>query len=280
MLTAILRVSEARYQVGRGMQQDVLKAQVQISLLEARRLQIEREKRTRAGRDQQPSRASCWIALTQPPEPDLHAGMHGTLDAVLKAAQESSPTVLRDQKMIERSETAVRLARKDYFPDFTVNGGYYNMGSMPDMYMFRLDMNIPLQLRKRRAAVTEQQANVEQARRSYAATGQSLAARIQDEWATAETSLQLVELYDKTVLPQTYLTLESSLASYESGGVDFLTVLNNYAMVFEYEMNRHEEMQNYHLSEARIEEMAGIDLGTFPMSPVTAVADPTLELTK
>ncbi len=51
-------------------------------------------------------------------------------------------------------------------------------------------------------------------------------------------------------------------------------------MVFEYEMNRHEEMQNYHLAEARIEEISGIDLATFPMSPVPAVAEPTLELTK
>jgi outer membrane protein TolC len=273
VLTGILRVTEARYQVGRGMQQDVLKAQTQLSLLEARRLQLEREKRAREAEINSLLARPVGSPLAPPPEPQVHPGMHGTLDAVLAATQKNSPMIKRDQHEIEKSETGVRLARRDYFPDFTVNAGYYNMGAMPSMYEFRVDMNIPLRTRKRRAAVAEQQYTVEQARRSYAADAQSIAARIQDDWQMAETALKLVDLYDKTVLPQAYLTLQSSLASYQTGGVDFLSVLSNFAMVLEYEMNRHEEMQNYHVAESRIEEMAGISLDTLPMVPVAAAPE-------
>ena len=77
--------------------------------------------------------------------------------------------------MIERAETAVRLARKDYFPDYTLSAGYYNMGGMPDMYTFRADIKLPLYFsRKQRAAVTEKVQSLSESKRSYEAADQSL----------------------------------------------------------------------------------------------------------
>jgi outer membrane protein TolC len=73
----------------------------------------------------------------------------------------------------------------------------------------------------------------------------------------AETASQLVTLYDKTVIPQASLALESSLSSYETGAVDFLSVLMNYTTVFDYQMNYYEELQNFYLALARLEEMTG-----------------------
>ena len=47
------------------------------------------------------------------------------------------------------------------------------------------------------------------------------------------------------MVPQASLALESSLASYETGAVDFLSVLTNFITVLEYEMNYYEELQHY-----------------------------------
>ena len=172
------------------------------------------------------------------------------------AARENSPMLRRDEKMIQRAEVAVNIARKEYYPDFTLNGGYYNMGRMPDMYMFRADFKIPLYFfRKQRAAVTEQSQTLVQSRRAYEATNQSLHFRIQDDYLMAQTSEQLTRLYGQTVIPQASLALESSLSSYETGAIDFLTVLMNYITVVEYQMNYYEELQNFYLALARLEEM-------------------------
>ena len=51
--------------------------------------------------------------------------------------------ILREQKMMERSELAANLARRDYYPDYTVSGGYFNQGSMPPMWQFRVDVKLP-----------------------------------------------------------------------------------------------------------------------------------------
>lgn len=132
------------------------------------------------------------------------------------------------------------------------------MGGMAPMYEFRADFKIPLYyFRKQRAAVTEQSLNLSQSRRTYEATNQGLHFRIQDDYLMAETSLKLVKLYENAVIPQAGLALESSLSSYETGSVDFLSVLMNYTTIVDYQMNFYEELQNFYLALARLEEMTG-----------------------
>jgi cobalt-zinc-cadmium efflux system outer membrane protein len=168
---------------------------------------------------------------------------------------------LRDQKLAERAETALNLARKDYYPDYAITGGYYNMAGLPSFYSFRADIRIPLYFRsKQRAEVTEQAIAVSQAKHAYEATGLSLDLRIADDYSQADTAYQLVEAYRATILPQAQVTVESSLASYQTGGVDFLSVLNNQTAALEYEMDFHEQMLSYHLAIVRLEEVTGMDL--------------------
>ena len=255
LLRKFLRITEARYAVGKAAQQDVFKAQTQISVLETRRLQLDREERVREAEINSLVNRRPGSPLPRPS--DLRpVPVPATLEELYAAARENSPMLRRDEKMIQRAEVAVNMARKEYYPDFSLNGGYYNMGRMPDMYMFRADFKIPLYFfRKQRPAVTEQSQALLQSRKTYEATNQSLHFRIQDDYLMTQTSEQLVRLYGQTVIPQASLALESSLSSYETGSVDFLTVLMNHITVVEYEMNYYEELQNFYLALARLEEM-------------------------
>lgn len=255
LLRKFLLITEARYSVGKAAQQDIFKAQTQISILETKRVQFEREKRAR--------QAEINSLVNRPPGSPLAKPSElrpipipAKLEELFASARENSPMLRVDEKMIQRAEVAVNMALKGYYPDFTLNGGYYNMGGMPDMFMFRADFKIPLYFfRKQRAAVTEQSQSLAQSRRTYEATNQSLHFRIQDDFLASESSEQLVRLYGQTVIPQATLALESSLSSYESGSVDFLTVFANYVTVVEYQMNYYEELQNFYLALTRLEEM-------------------------
>jgi outer membrane protein TolC len=257
LLRKFLEITEARYSVGKAAQQDVFKAQTQTSILETRRVQLEREKRAREAEIDSLVNRAPGSPLGRPADlrvMDLPAG----LQELYASARENSPMLHRDEKMIQRAELAVNMARKEYYPDFTLNGGYYNMGGMAPMYMFRADFKIPLYyFRKQRAAVTEQSQNLAGSRKTYEATNQGLHFRIQDDYLMAETALKLVKIYEKTVIPQAGLALESSLTSYETGAVDFLSVFMNYTTVVEYQMNFYEELRDFYLALARLEEMTG-----------------------
>ena len=66
-----------------------------------------------------------------------------------------------------------------------------------------------------------------EARHNFEAADQNLQFRVREAYAQAQTAWRLIQLYADTILPQSALTIESSLASYETGGTDFLSVLTN-----------------------------------------------------
>jgi len=260
LLDKLLKVTQERYAVGRAVQQDVFKAQAQLSILETRLVKLEQERRSREAEINSILNRSAGTPAGRP-EDVQPKELTVTIEELFASARTNSPMLGRDQKMIERAELAVNMARKEYYPDFTLNAGYYNMGSMPPMYEVRADFKVPFYFwRKQRAGVNEQVSNLSQARRTYEATDQSLRFRIQDDFLMAQASARLMKLYMQTVTPQANLALEASLSTYETGSVDFLSVLSNFTMVLDYEMNYYEEALNFRLALARLEEMTGQEL--------------------
>lgn len=255
LLDNLLHVTEARYSVGNAAQQDVFKAQTEISILETRLVKLEQERNSAEAEINSVlnQRAGTPIARPEEFKPKEFAL---DLQELYGSAREESPMLRRDQKMIERTELDLNLARKEYYPDYTLNAGYYNQGSMPPMYMARVDFKLPIYFwRKQRAGVAEKSANLVEARHNYEATDQNLRFRIKDDYLMAQASWKLMDLYSKTVAPQASLALESSLSTYETGSVDFLSVLTNFSMVLDYEMNYYEELMNYYMALSRLEEM-------------------------
>jgi outer membrane protein TolC len=257
LLQKLLKVTEDRYSVGRAIQQDVFKAEIQTSILETRLVKLEQERRSRTAELNSIVNRAVGTPVDRPVEVKPKE-LTVTLEELLAAARDNSPMLGRDQKMIERSELAVNMARKEYYPDVTLNAGYYNMGAMPPMYEVRADFKVPIYFwRKQRAGVNQQVSTQSQARRTYEATDQSLRYQIQDDFAMAQASARLMKLYTQTVVPQGNLALESSLSTYETGSVDFLSVISNFTVVLDYEMNYYDEALNYTLALSRLEEMTG-----------------------
>jgi outer membrane protein, heavy metal efflux system len=260
LLRTFLKATEARYSAGKAAQQDILKTQAQISMLETRHIQLEQERHAREAEINSLLYRRPGSPLAEPGEPHLE-GLNMTLDELLTQTMDNSPLLRREQKMIERSGIALNLARKDYYPDYALTGGYFYMGQMSPMYVFRADLKLPVYFfRKQRAAVTEQTQAVSQARHEYESAEQSIHFKIQDDYLAAQTSERLLKLYTEAVLPQAHLALESSLASYGTGSTDFLSVLTNHLAVLDYEMNYHEAMLAFHLALARLEETSGVPL--------------------
>src|SRR5262245_41190877 len=259
LLSTLLKVSENRYTVGEAAQQDVIKAQTQISILD---LQLERVRQERSTREGELNALLARPVATSMGDPEAMqlTAFCVSLESLVDASHANAPMLKRDQIMIARSQLAIDAARKEYKPDFGVSGGYYYMGSMPAMYEFRFDVKIPLQRARRAAAVAEQLSAAEQARSTYDSTRLGLQARIQEDYQMATTAGRLARMYRDTVLPQARLALQSSIASYQTGRVDFLSVVTNFGTVLEYEMSYVDELATYHTAVSRLEEMTGTPL--------------------
>jgi cobalt-zinc-cadmium efflux system outer membrane protein len=257
LLQNILRISEARYSVGRAAQQDIFKAQTQFSIFQTQLLRYEQERTSKE--------IEINALLNRPQGGHIEVPMEmatgempGTLDQMLALARTHAPAIAREQKMVERNEAAASLARRDFLPDYTVSGGYFNQGSMPPMWQFRVDFKLPTYFwRKQHAALAEQTFAAVEARHNYEAADVSVEARIREDYTLAATARKLIELVDKSVIPEAQLTLESSMASYETGTLDFLSLFSNFMNVVDYQLMYHEEIMQFHVALARLEEMTG-----------------------
>jgi outer membrane protein, heavy metal efflux system len=260
LLRTFLKITEVRYTAGKAAQQDVFKTQVQLSTLEPKRLLLLRERQAREAEINSLLNRSPGAPVAEPVEPHFDP-LVVSIEELYARALENSPMLRKEQKGIERTELALNLAHKDYYPDYALSGGYFYMGQMPAMYTFRADFRIPLYFsHKQRPAVTEQAQNLSAARRSYESVEQALRYRVEDDYRSAETSARLIQIYRDTTIPQAHLALESSLSSYETGSVDFLSVLTNHLAILDYEMAYHEAMLDFHLALARLEETTGSEL--------------------
>jgi len=122
------------------------------------------------------------------PEEMAPGELRVTLDDMLAHARTQAPALAREQKVVERSDLAANLARKSYYPDYTVSGGYFNQGGLPPMWQFRVDFKLPAWLGKQRAEVGEQVFTASQARHDYEAADVGIQAGIREEYTLAATS--------------------------------------------------------------------------------------------
>ena len=163
--------------------------------------------------------------------------------------------------MIERDQYAVNLAHKDYLPDFGVSYMYQQRPDLPDMHGFTFTANIPIYYRtKQREGVREAAAQLASSQRSKENQQTELYFAVKQQYLLAKSSEQLLKLYSKAIVPQSSLALESSMASYQVGTVDFLTLLTNFTVVLDYEVSYYRELANYQMALANLEPLVGVEL--------------------
>jgi outer membrane protein TolC len=260
LLSQVIRVSEARYSAGKAAQQDILKAQTQLSILEVRIAEKQQDRDTNQAEINSLLNRKPGTQLGIPTDSDAKP-LGLTLEELLAKAAAMSPDLHRAQEMIQRNELAVNLARKDFHSDYTVSGGYFYMGGMPAMYQFRVD--IPIQLhrgQKQRPALDERVHQLNESRHNFEAADQNLQFRVREAYLAAQTAYRLMKLYEDTILPQSSLTIESSLPTYETGGTDFLSVLTNVMTKIDSQERYHEQRMMYEVARARLEELTAVPL--------------------
>ena len=250
-------IARARYSVGEAIQQDVLRAQVEISILEQRTTSMQQEKATAA--------AEINRLLNRPvdaplPDPDEVAPTEivvpvETLQADLAAA---APQIRSGQAMVEREQRGLDLAKKQYRPDFMTSVEYANSPNFPDMWEIEFGLRIPIFYKSKQAyGVKEATQNLTRAQKELRSMQQEIAFSIRNQYLQIQASEKLLKLYSQAVLPQSSLALESSLSTYQVGKSDFLTTLSNYMTVLEYRMNYYEELARHETAITRLERAVG-----------------------
>ncbi len=264
LLEDLIRIAQKKYEVGSGLQQDVLKAHVSLSALRDRLIRLE----------------SGWLlalarlnrVLDRPPRTSVIAPRQVSPTPFEHSVQEIQRQALAHRPMLKKIEQAIsgwsateQVARRSGWPDLTFHLGYMQrdaVGSDPvkgsDFLSFGVGLNLPVfNGRKRDSRVAEAQAHVrmgrarkEDASREILFLVERICLEIEQHWKEAE-------LYRTAIVPQAQQSLESAMAAYQVDKVDFLTLLNNQVSLFDFEIEYYRHVIQREKKLAELESVVG-----------------------
>ena len=265
-------VAATRYEVGNGPQQAVLKAQLEKNRLRRRLMDLTQAKRSAAlalarlqDRPSADALASGIVQLEQPP-------ISVTAAEAQAVAMAHRPEVAALQTQVKQAGAEVELARKQFWPDFTLNLNYFDIGAggpMPSMtgrdaVALNVGLKIPLWRGKLQAGLQEARLRRQETRARHADLQTAIRKQVDDLLSRIETERRTLTLYEETLIPQAETALESTFSAYTTGQTDFLDLLDSERTLFELQITQEATMKRYLDATAALERALGTPLSGAP----------------
>ncbi len=253
----IIRLTEVRYETGSGLQQDVLKAQVQRSKLMEQLMSL-RQKRSVVQADLNRLLNRPYGGTYDVPDKLDLVTIEQGLEAFQVTASEKRPLNAAYQALIKRYRYQQKLAELDDYPDMTLwaswrfrNDDLADGGT--DFVSAGVSFNLPVYREKRRAATSEALAAIRMAERQSEDFKGSVEQSIQNAYVRMEETRQQTELYREGIIPQTGQSFQAALGSYQVGKVEFISLLDALMTTYQAEMEYYRISSEYMRSLAWLE---------------------------
>jgi outer membrane protein TolC len=261
LLDRLERVARVRYESGLAPQQDVIRAQVELTTMRGELMNLESE---RAGveatmnsllarRSSAPFAAPERLRPVPPPvrlEPE-------TLADRLRGR---NPQLFANDARIRAAEKNRELTYKNRYPDFAVGVSPIQMGSRVGEWELMLEVSIPLQQESRRRQESEAESMLSAARAQKESAANRLIGELFENIAGLRAAQKIEMLTTTSLLPQSEATLQSALVGYETGKVDFATLLDAQRQIRKSKQDRLKAQAEAQVRLAAIERLLGEDL--------------------
>jgi outer membrane protein, heavy metal efflux system len=226
LMVRLEKITQTRYAAGLAAQQDVIRAQVEQTAMRNELIAIEAERHHMHTRMNALLARPAHAPLAEPQAlrplpPPAKLDPVGLEERVLAR----NPQIAVETSRVRGAEKSRDLTYRNRYPDVTfgvVPNQFQNSVRQWDLMM---EINIPLQQASRRAQERDAEAMVDAARsRRESATNQALA-DLSENLAALDAARRTEALATDALLPQAELAFRSALAGYETGKVDFATLL-------------------------------------------------------
>lgn len=262
ILESFAKVAETQYSVGMGIQQDVIKAHIEVSKMVDELIMLNQKRRA--------LEAKLIALLNRPPESSIgkpedlsFRKFSFSIEDLQKMAVEINPTLKGMKKMIEAKQKAYELAKKEFYPDLTLKFAYGQRDNGPamkrrDMLTGMMEINIPLFYRsKQNRKVAEVVADLKNVEAQYRAMKNEINSMITDMASMLQRIERQLELYKTGIIPQASLQVSSAMSAYRVGKADFMTLLDSQMTLYKYELEYYQALTGYEKNLANLETIVG-----------------------
>ena len=254
------KVAEQKYAVGQVSEPDVLRAQVELTRL------INRVTTETLAADSARAALNALLSRAEdeplgipedPPEPKLETSLDGLVALALK----NRPELVAQQAAIAREESGVRLAKLNYLPDFELSAGRFVNFRARDGVGAMVSVSVPIAYKsKYDAAVTEAESRLSAARNDLRRVEDAIRREVKQAFVSARTALEQRNLFVSTHIPQAELALRGTQAGYETGKVDFLSLIDSVRAIESVHTEHIEAAAAFEKSFADLQRAVGTDV--------------------
>ena len=263
LLRQLAATAEARYRVGVGLQQDVLRAQVELTVLLRERLRRE---------SAIASAEAMLIALLDLPDTtELPAteilqmrAREPELAGLLEAVETTSARLRALGEAVEEGRARVRVAELEGYPDLDLGVGYRLRADVvgdpvagEDFLSAGITVRLPVNRSKWQARAAEQRSLLRHAEADYRSARAGITASLRRSHAELERAVSEEALLETGLLPQARQSLESSRTGYEVGRIDFLSLLDSQVRLLDAELRLKRTRADKRIAFAALEAAAG-----------------------
>jgi cobalt-zinc-cadmium efflux system outer membrane protein len=261
ILDKFAQVAEARYSVGKAEQVDVLNARLEITELLHAKGNLEAKRAVAASR--------LNALLSRDPETEVgpvavdRRGLDvPAYEEVVRLAEASSPDLKQRRRLVDASNHALRLAEREAkYPEVSFTFQYHNRPAFPDYYEYGVTLQLPFwSASKQRYGVEEKTSDLAAAHSRLRSVDVMVRERLREAYVRATNAVRLIKLHEQGLVPQATLSLESAMASYQVGKVDFMTLLTALKRALDYETEYYELLAEYWTALAEMEAYTGTEL--------------------
>jgi len=281
LLRDIREVALTRYKAGNTSQQDVLRADLEISNIENELIRLRQQLKS--------AQARLAGLLHVSPQTNLLAldrlsqqQIPQDLQWLQRQAVAARPELHAQLAAIERDRQSVELAHLEYKPDVTLGFSWIDVspaGISPvangrDALLLTAGVNLPIYKKRLDASVRSAEAQAVSSARQYDALRDETLAEVTDLFAQARSQQDLLTLFREDILPKARQTLEVSSKAYNVGEVDFLQLVDNWRQLLRYEISYRRLEASLRQTLAELERVVGGVAGAASMPPTEEVAPP------
>lgn len=254
-------IARVRYAGGLAAQQDVVRAQIEQTGMRAELIALENERRQLQARLNALLARPAGAPLAEPgrlrPVPAPAQLEHTTLEERVRAR---NPLLFTERARIGSAEKNRELAYKNRYPDFTLGVSPIQYGNAVEEWELMVELNLPLQQASRRAQQRESEAMLSAVRARAEALSNQVLAELTEHLAGIEAARRTESLTAGSLLPQAELSFRAALAGYETGKIDFATLLDAQRQILQARLGRLKAELEMQVRLAEIERLLGEDL--------------------
>jgi outer membrane protein TolC len=229
LLDEFRKNADARFKAGQVPQQDLFQADVEIGRQKERRLILQRMHNVAKARINTLMHLPTTSPLPPPESAKAKLMTLPSIESLQGQAIANRPDLKALADRIAAEDAALRLARREYYPDFEFSGAYDSiMGNGPARDLapqVAIKMNLPVRLAKRDAAVQESLFKIAQKRAELAARIDQVNYQVQEAFEQLSESEKVLKLYDDNVLPAARANKDAAQAAYTTGKAPFVTLI-------------------------------------------------------